>query len=740
MAQENGLFSVVRRPRETLGGAGYNTSIPQPASALKRSNSISNSYQNAPGHGRSVSGSRNSLIPPRPSQPVFHRASSGGSLAELGMSTIKRNSSSIFQTSTSGRKSYAPGSSLPSVQMSTQRRSGSSIMPRTSSMGSIAHQSFFIQGPIPAGVPRDPRPLKDRSYQMMIGQELMDFLARGGFELEMNHKLTTNTMKSPTQKDFNLMFQWLYHRFDPSYRFLKNIDAEVPPILKQLRYPFEKSITKSQIAAVGGQNWSTFLGLLHWMMQLAVMLDQYNGEKYDDACAEAGIDISGDRIMFRFLTNAYRDWLQVSDDDDEEDAEKAIAPHVALMAAEFDKTNQKYLEEKRVLEAEHKSLKSQIDKLEKTIPDITKLDEDYEIANLDVEKLEDYNSKTIPRIERYESRKAILKEEITKAEAELREAEEEQLRVQDAVKRQGIVIEEIDRMITDRERLQKEIEKATSKLQDLRRVVAENEYNTAAKLEELEKYVAKYNAFGYQIGVIPSSASNAQGRDYELTIKINEGPPFSPSDIGSSQRSEHDRLLADPITGYQAHNLLNLDLRGTVKSNLVQLRREIRDRWNLAQEADLKNNGYLDELEELIEDKKAEIETLDHRVAVASEEFEKLRIVTTTQKNESELQIERMQDGLARMRAGLTESLQAIEQREINTNIEYEQLQLRANAVREELHTEIERILNDVVKFKLHIQVGLGDYDAFAAKELEAVEAEAGIQVGDEDEAAGGTA
>jgi kinetochore protein NDC80 len=68
-------------------------------------------------------------------------------------------------------------------------------------------------------VPRDPRPLKDRSYQAKIGQEMLDYLAQHNFKMEMKHTLSQNIIKSPTQKDVNYMFQWLYHRIDPSYRF-----------------------------------------------------------------------------------------------------------------------------------------------------------------------------------------------------------------------------------------------------------------------------------------------------------------------------------------------------------------------------------------------------------------------------------------------------------------------------------------------------------------------------------------
>ena len=71
------------------------------------------------------------------------------------------------------------------------------------------------------------------------------------------------------------------------------------------------------------------------------------------------------------------------------------------------------------------------------------------------------------------------------------------------------------------------------------------------------------------------------------------------------------------------------------------------------------------------------------------------------------------------MRTTLTESVQLMEQREMNTNIEYEQLTLRAASLREELHTEIERMLNDIIKFKVHIQKSLEDYEQFVAEEVE---------------------
>lgn len=585
----------------------------------------------------------------------------------------------------------------------------------------MGHQSFFTQVPNAAGVPRDPRPLRDRSFQARIGQELLEYLTHNNFELEMKHSLGQNTLRSPTQKDFNYIFQFLYHRIDPGYRFQKSMDAEVPPILKQLRYPFEKGITKSQIAAVGGQNWPTFLGMLHWLMQLAQMMDRFVLGEYDEACAEMGVDVSGDRIIFRFLTGAYHDWLQGGEDEDDETAEKRLVPHIESMAQEFERGNEKYVQEMQVLEAENRALRDQIEELEKNAPDMAKLDKHFRILEDDKRKFEDYNQNVQGKIEKYENRIKFLEEEIQKVEAELQAAEEERSSLQSSVDQQGITIQDIDRMNTERDRLQKSLEDTTARLEETHARVMEKEAEASRKLEDLEEIVKVYNTLGYQTSLIPSTAVNAKGQDYELSLNISDNS-FSASQIGGLPNrisSEADRLLAEPFTGYHPAHLLNLDLRGMVRSSLQALRKEINERRKRAIDDDLERRNLLDNIKEAMDEKRSEVEALEHKRRAAEEEFERLKEITTTQKLASDAQIEKMEKELAKMRATLSESVQLMEQREMNTNIEYEQLTLRANALREELHTNVESMLNDVIRFKVHIQKGLEDYESFVVDEVE---------------------
>ncbi|KEF52286.1 uncharacterized protein A1O9_11526 [Exophiala aquamarina CBS 119918] len=722
MSQPTGMFSV-RRPRETLGNIQNFSGIPQPASAVKRTSS-SNELRNVPytaSHIRSTSINQNMQ---RPAQPNFHRSSSGGNLADMGMSTARRSASTnIFAGGHTGRQSLAPnqlfGSQTPASQ-SLQRRS--SIFSRPSGHAPVAHQSFFSQPPVPAGLPKDPRPLRDSSYRARLSQELLDYLTQNNFELEMKHSLTQNSVKSPTQKDFTLMFQWIYRRIDPGYKFQKSIDTEVPPIMKQLRYPYERDITKSHLVAVGGQNWPRFLGLLHWMMQLAHMLDNFSRGAYDDACAEAGVDVGSDRIVFRFLFGAYQDWLQMGPEDDEESEEAALQPHMLAMADEFQRVNAKHVDELKLYEAEHEALKAQVEEFERNAPDVGKLDKHFKILEDDKKKFEEYNLNVQTKIEKYDSRIKILEAEIQKVEADLQMVEQERHSLQQSVDRQGLNIQDIDRMNTERDRLSKSHEDALATLDEVNKKVLEKEAETAQKLEDLEAIVKRYNSLGYQLSLIPSTAHNAKGASYELSLNISENPVFSSSQQSrrrTSPNSSSDRLLSSPNVGYSPIHLLNLDLRGQVRNTFITLRKDINERRKAAADADLNARDFLDNISEALHEKNTEIDNLNYRVNEASHAYNALKESNNTIYTQQTSAVEKLEKELARMREGLERGVVELEQREMEVGVAWEAMREEAARVREELHSGIERCLEDVIRFKVHVQKGLEEFEGWVGDEVE---------------------
>jgi kinetochore protein NDC80 len=273
-------------------------------------------------------------------------------------------------------------------------------------------------------------------------------------------------------------------------------------------------------------------------------------------------------------------------------------------------------------------------------------------------------------VKKYTDRCDFLGKSIEETDAELEAADKERQELQAIIDGRGMTIADIDRMATEKERLDTALQATSIRAEESKKRVAEKELAASRKLDELEQTIERYNNLGYQIGVIPSTAVNAKGQEYELVLSINDGPNFSGSQMGASTQDASDRLLADSGTGYSPHHLVNLDLRGTVKANILTLRKDIAERRNSALEADMNNHDLLDKIKEAMDDKQSEVEALGHRVAQAEEELEKLREITSTQKTASDAQIEKMEKELGRMRSNLGESVQLMVQREMAVNIE----------------------------------------------------------------------
>jgi SMC interacting uncharacterized protein involved in chromosome segregation len=88
------------------------------------------------------------------------------------------------------------------------------------------------------GQKKDPRDWKDKGFVVTCQKRLMKFFSESGFPYALGPK----TLTSPSNKEFFQMFQFLYQRFDPSYKFGAKPEDEILPLLTGLNYPFK--ITK----------------------------------------------------------------------------------------------------------------------------------------------------------------------------------------------------------------------------------------------------------------------------------------------------------------------------------------------------------------------------------------------------------------------------------------------------------------------------------------------------------------
>ena len=116
---------------------------------------------------------------------------------------------------------------------------------------------------------KDPRPIREKSFQLNCIKNLIGFLAKSGYDKPISQKILT----APSTKDFQQIFKFLYSNIDPTYEFGKKFEDEVPSLLKGIRYPFAGDISKSSLLAVGSIHaWPSLLAMLNWIVELITVI------------------------------------------------------------------------------------------------------------------------------------------------------------------------------------------------------------------------------------------------------------------------------------------------------------------------------------------------------------------------------------------------------------------------------------------------------------------------------------
>ncbi|KAF3924697.1 hypothetical protein AA313_de0206709 [Arthrobotrys entomopaga] len=713
MSQDTNLFSAFKRPRETISGINNVSSIPQPSSALKRS--ASNQGLNGP--RPTQPNFRHSMLPPR-SGGSLARTSSGGNLVDMGNQGGNRRDSrigggNVFANMPSSRKSYAPSSSTPLV-VDNRRSSMYSRPSMGAAIGSGSGGSFFGSSGTSAiagggtGKVTDPRPLRDPAFRSKMAQDIQDFLLQHNFEMETKHNLGPRALSSPMQKDFVMIFQWLYHRIDPDFKFsLKGLETEAIPLLKAIKYPYLGNITKAQLGAVGGaNNWPTYLGLLHWMLQLIQAVDNYEQGHYDDAIEQQNLDLGTAKVGYRYLSQCYESWLGEEDD---------FTPFKNEMIQEFEARSAQDQESLVVLQADYDELVKAISELEDESgrSPLDRLKSEGETLRNDQEKFRKFNEHQREKTAKIKAVIDALREEGESVKNEIAKLEAEKAELQAAVDRQGLSTGDIDRMNTEREKLIKALEATEVKLEEASAIDANREAQALKKLELLEHAVKRYNELGYKIGV---TSTGINGQTYEIEIiPLNKAAQSAPE--GSS--GDDERLLFDVGMGYNPRQVLNLDLRHDVKPTLNNFRNDIATRIHTAQDVSIKNQDKLDNIQETLKDKAEELETLEARLSALNDEYSEIKETSATETSASNAEIEKLERELQSMRINAQSGLLALEQRLQSVNIEYDQLTHGANVLREWYHAEVERMLQAIIHLKMHVQDSLGAWDEEVVEELE---------------------
>lgn len=397
----------------------------------------------------------------------------------------------------------------------------------------------------------DERPIRNKNYQNLITNEIYEFLSMNKFELEMNHPLTSKTLKIPTQKDFMVIFQFLYNKIDPFYKFTKSIDNEVITILKMLRYPYIESITRSQISAVGGNNWPNFLGILYWLVKLNLQIMEFGDPQ------RITLEDELDGLFVNYTTKCYENFLNNEDDNEK---------HTKELNDELQKFNDKIDKEIVIRTEKKKQLNQQLDEINEYYEQLKYGQKTTEALENDIVKIQAYLELTADMKFQWANQMDILNTEITKYEDKINKARQEKQQLNTKLSQKGINVLMIEKLTNEKLTIIRNIDIFNDKIRDIDIMINEKTKDMNKIITELQQKIQEYNGSIYKMEL----NDYLPREKYQINLKFNY-LNFNRNDLNEILNKD---LKTDKIEFIKVKNISKdsiRDLKDLIQKNSIEI-------------------------------------------------------------------------------------------------------------------------------------------------------------------------
>ncbi|KAK6483392.1 kinetochore protein NDC80-like protein [Huso huso] len=416
-------------------------------------------------------------------------------------------------------------------QSGTKERRTSFFGKRASGAGMSRNSAFGGFGG--AEKIKDPRPLHDKSFVQQCIRQLCEYLGENGFP----SPVTVKSLQSPTSKEFLKIFSFIYSFLDPTFQMpTSKIEEEIPRILKDLGYPFP--ISKSSMYSVGAPHtWPQILGGLIWLIDSVKLFDTMREQDllfpdFSDGGIETEDGIEFNKLFISYTSKSYDRFMQGADTFEEEDAEF------------FPKLKDLYNVDEAHLESlaeKYKILTDEVERLEKESQQdrlMTKKSEKLKLQT-DLQKYQSYRSNLESFKSNLEQKLSAVSEELDGAGLQIEALKQETGRLQHIFENQKFSQADIERINHERNELQQTITNLNKNLAEAEHHMWNEEIALAKSKEAVEAELAKYHTLARKLKLIPASAENACGHDFEIKFTIECGP----SRIGHYKNQIHTPLM-----------------------------------------------------------------------------------------------------------------------------------------------------------------------------------------------------
>ncbi|XP_060927670.1 kinetochore protein NDC80 homolog isoform X2 [Limanda limanda] len=475
------------------------------------------------------------------------------------------NRMSMYTTPKSKQPSFGKLSTAKPQSVTSERRtsffgartSGAS-MTRNSSMSGFGGTEKI----------KDARPLHDKSYVQQCIRTLHEFLTEQGYPGTLSPK----TLQSPSTKEFVKMFEFVYRQLDPTFEMpTSKVEEEVPAILKALRYPFV--LSKSSMYSVGAPHtWPQALGALMWLIDNHKINTSLSKQEllFSDFCEdsdniEEGADYN--KLFLDYTAETYSKFMQGDDTfEDEDDAflnklKKLYNVDECLLAS--------MLEKHRILSDEVELLEkeSQTDRL------MTKRMEKMKLQ-ADLKKLQSYRINQESFKANLENKASEQKDDLETTASHLESLKHEQDELLRLLQNQKFTPADVERINREKRELQQTLTSISKSLEDSEQHKWNEEIALAKVNEKAELKVAEYHKLARKLKLIPLSAENACGHDFE--IKPFENGPNSMV----QQKTQIQMLLRKLVGDVEEENSRLANICLSLEESCEQLNSNILDKSN----------------------------------------------------------------------------------------------------------------------------------------------------------------
>ncbi|CUM64614.1 uncharacterized protein PRCAT00002222001 [Priceomyces carsonii] len=623
------------------------TSISQPSSLLRKST------------GKRLlmaSATRTSLLGPR-------------NLMDSLSSSAKRRSLLLTPASTGRRRqSLVPPSSQHLLQQLHQ-----SLSQQTQSNNNPS--ATPIQQPTPSLT--DQRPLRDKNYQSLIQQEIYDFLVANKFELEMNHSLTSKTLKQPTQKDFILIFRFLYNKIDPYYEFTKSTEVEVFSLLRTLNYPYLDGINRSQISAVGGQNWPSFLGMLYWLIKLNLSLLDINID--DESLISPEDDF--DRIFIQYIRDSYNAFINERDD---------YTEFYNEMKLKFDELNNQLNDEMHNLQEENKNLIDELSELQRQLDTLEQSERKSRALENDLIKFKAYIETMESRKQKWSEILDKIQQEIEKCDEELQKYTNEKKDIEFKLNEQGVTVSLINELNIERDKLSKTIDLINNNLDEIKSRLSSKEIELNKNYQSLENFIKQYNNLIFKM----------KSKDYNFELEINK------------------EIMMNFDEGFKPSAILNKILKDE-KIELLRFRNLVNTRTHKYEDDHIKYQEQSDLINEKILEQREKLDSLESKLTANKLNYDEIYETMINDSTTYSTQIERLERELRSIKINTNQGFIELENRYQNVIIEHDEVDHDLTKERNKIIDRVYKIADFIMNFKLNIQTNLLDLDDLTIVEYE---------------------